>query len=57
MILLSKRLGAFERLGQVLKNDCKAFTAVEEEAVLTFEKAKQKAMAKKMPGLRTKVLT
>lgn len=46
MILLSKRLGAFERLGQVLKNDSKAFTAPEEEAVLTFEKAKQKAMAK-----------
>ncbi|MBZ0243899.1 MAG: acyl-CoA reductase, partial [Bacteroidales bacterium] len=46
MILLAKRLGAFERLGQLLKNDAKHIKSGEKEAVLAFENARQKAMAK-----------
>lgn len=46
MILLAKRLDAFERLGQLLKNDAKPITPIENEAILAFENAKQKARAK-----------
>ena len=46
MILLAKRLNAFERLGQVLKNDAKSITSSENEALLAFQSAKQKAKSK-----------
>ena len=46
MILLTKRLDAFERLGRLLNTEEKHFTPNEKKAVLAFEKAKQKALSK-----------